>query len=123
MRLRRHIGKVKGSTRELQVQFVNQLRAEHGSQGASHRLISEKIVSVRRRQIKPIVQWRLIQQPSVIDEITYKKILIFTDAVIDADESIVGVIAAKDAAEIRFRRQSVNRRFNGVDRVDVGQDR
>src|SRR5882762_1541 len=119
--LRRDRREIKRSPSKLHTQLIHQLGVEYGSEGAGNRLITIEIVLERGRQVEPVIERRLIQQTAIIDEIAYKKILVCSDTTIKADKTVVGVIRAEDAAEIRLDRQ-VEGSLEIVDGRNVGEN-
>src|SRR5579872_240540 len=118
VRLRCHRREVKGAPRKLHAKFVDELGADHRNERSSKRLIAIKVILESRRKIETIVQWRLIEQSSVIDEVTHEKRLIVAEEMVQAKETVVRVVGAQNASKIRLRSKPVNR-FHLVDRVDV----
>src|SRR6266436_6215626 len=119
--LRRDRREIKRSPCKLHAQLIYQLGVEYRCEGAGNRLITIEIVLERRRQVESVIEWRLVQQAAIIDEIAHKKILVCSDTAIEADKTVVGVIRAQNAAEIRLDRK-VERSLEIVDGRDVVED-
>src|SRR4029077_14268995 len=118
VRLRGNRREIERAARILHAQLVHQFCIDQRRDGARKGLVAVKIVLERGRQVEAIVQWGLVQQTAVIDKIANEEILVVAKAMVDARKSIVRIVGAQDAAEIRLRRQPVNR-FYLIDRMNV----
>ncbi len=118
MRLRGDCGEVKGPPGKLHAQLVNHRRFEHRSKGASDGLIAIEVVLESGRQVEAVIQRRLVQQPSVIDEIPDEHCFLLAEAVVQPQEAVVGVIGAKNTAQGWFRRQAIDSLYF-IDEFDV----
>jgi len=105
VRLRGDRREIKRSPCKLHAQLIHQLGIEYGREGAGNRLITIEIVLERGRQVESVIERRLVQQAAIIDEIADEKVLVCSDTTIEADKTVVGVIRAQDAAEIRLDRK------------------
>src|SRR6267142_129003 len=112
---------IKRSPGKLHTQLIHQFGIEYRCEGAGNRLITIEIVLERRRQVESVIERRLVQQAAIIDEIADEKVLVCSDTPIKADKTVVGVIRAQDAAEIRLDRK-VEGSLEIIDGRDVGED-
>src|ERR1700758_1816001 len=94
----------------------------HRGQRAGNGLIPVEIVLERRGQVESIIQWRLIQQPPVVDKIAHEQLLVGVEAMVYAQESVVGVIRTEDAAKIWLGRK-IKVSLERVNGSDVGKHR
>ena len=118
MRLCGDRGEVKGPPGKLYAQLVNHRRLEHGSKRASDGLIAIEVVLESGRQVEAVVERRLVQQSSIVDEIADKHGFLLAEAMVQPEEAIVGVIAAKNTAQSWFRRQAIDSLYF-IDEFDV----
>src|SRR5690242_354216 len=120
MRLGGNSRKIEGTPGKLHAKFVDELGSKNGSECSGDGLVAIKIVLERGGKIKTIVQRRLVQKTAVVDKIADKQLFVGIEAVIHANKAIVGIVGAKNAAEIRLGRQTVDG-FYFVDGMDVLQ--
>src|ERR1700675_1710078 len=118
MRLGCHGGQVKGAPGKLHAKLVDELGIDHGNECAGNRLVAIKVILEGGRKIEAIVQWRLIEQASVIAEVTHEKGFIVTEAMVQAEKTIVGIVGAENTPKIWLRSKSVDC-FDLIDGVYV----
>src|ERR1700687_2610167 len=118
VRLRGNGRKIKRAARILHAQLVHQFRIDDRCESAGKRLIAVKIVLERGRQIEAVVQRGLVEQAALVDEIADEEIFAVAEAMIDAGESVVGVVGAQDTAEVWFRRETIDG-FHFIDCLNV----
>src|SRR5260370_4821143 len=121
VRLRGNRGEVKGPPGKLHAQLVNHRGFEHRSKRAGDGLIAVEVVLESGRQVEAVVQWRLVQQSSIVDEIADEHAFLLAEAVIQPQETVVCVICAKNTAQGWFLRQAINS-LDFVDEFNVLED-
>src|ERR1700722_6665954 len=114
MRLGCHGGKVKRAPGKLHAKLVDELGIDHGDECAGNRLVAIKVILEGGRKIEAMVSWRLIEQSAVIDEVTHEKRFIVTEAMVQAEKTIVGIVGGEKLPKIWLRSKSVD----GFDLID-----
>src|SRR5258708_32942977 len=122
MRVGRDRRKVKRPSSKLQAQLVNHRRFDDGSERPGNGLIAIEVFLESGRQVEAVVQRRLVQQPSIVDEIAHKHGLAWAEVVVESQKSIVGVICSENTAQAWFRRQAIDG-FHFIDEFNVLEDR
>ncbi len=120
VRLRGDGGKIKRASSKLQTQLVDESWINDGGEGPHDGLIAIKAIFESGRQVEAVVQRRLVQQSSLVDEIAHEHGLFFTETVVHSHEAVVRIICSQNAAQIGFHRQSVNC-LEFIDEFDVAQ--
>src|SRR6185437_9320957 len=104
MRLSGYGREVKGTPGKLRAKLIDKLGTEDRNKRTGNRLVAIKVFLERGRKIKAIVQRRLVEQPSVIDEVTDEKGFVVTEAMVHAEEAVIRIVGAENTAKIRLRR-------------------
>ena len=109
---------VKRPPSKLHAQLVNRRRFEYGSKRASDGLIAIEVVLESGGQVEAVVQRRLVEQPSIANEIADEHCFLLVEAAVQPQEAVVIVVCAQNTTQGRFLRQTIDG-FHLINEFDV----